>query len=61
MQGINRSRLQRGSCTTIKLRLYNYRVYSCTTKGVVVVRQQGVATRLGRSAELSGNNGEVTS
>ena len=48
-----KQKLQRGSCTTIKLQLYNYRVYSCTTKGVTVVRQQGVPTRLDRGADCS--------
>ena len=37
-----KQKLQRGSCTTIKLQLYNYRVYSCTTKGVIVVQLKGL-------------------
>lgn len=30
------------SCTTIKLRLYNYRVYSRTTKQVITVQLKGL-------------------
>ena len=37
-----KQKLQRGNCTTIKLQLYNYRVYRCTTKGVIVVRLKGL-------------------
>ena len=40
---------------------YNYRVYGCTTIRVVVVRLKGVATRLSRPAEPSGNLREAVS